>query len=137
MKKHVLLLLFANIIILLLMITACSKKGESTVNFLNFDEVVIEYQNSQDEKEDITLTDELDLIEITKAYDLVSINETSEPMGYPRFLINFKKNSSSVADWNIDNNHVTSGSQFGLGNHKIINGETIYESIKKIFSSNK
>lgn len=117
--------------------TACSKQKESSILSLDFDEIIIEYYISQDEKEEVTITDNIVLDELSKVYDSMSTStkETSEPMGFPRFLIKFQKDGSFVVDWSIDNNKIISGDQLGLGNREIKGDESIYDYIDEVFSS--
>ncbi|MBU5334311.1 hypothetical protein KQI61_19205 [Anaerocolumna aminovalerica] len=124
-------------VILMIAITACRKQEESAVNSFDFDEIIIEYHIRQGEKEEIKITNSTILDEIYKAYVSIDIsqNATSEPMGFPRFLVIFQKDDSYVADWSIDSSQITSGSQLGLGNYKITDEGFLYDYISDVFSS--
>jgi hypothetical protein len=108
----------------------------SRLSSLDFDEVIIGYQHSQDEAtEEISFMDGQILTDIFTKFSSISAYATSEPMGFPRFIVTFQKDGSTVADWLIDDNQVMASRQFGWGNRKITNGDAFYGDIYEMFST--
>jgi hypothetical protein len=116
---------------------------ENDMSFSDFDEIIIIYYidddsyDAKNEKEETVIIDKDSLAAIYELYNLTSfsIEETSQPMGFPRFSLKFQKSGLLVADWHINNILITSSSLFGLGNRRFTNDELIYEKINEIFSS--
>jgi len=143
------------VIVLLLLLTTvigCDNPKDSSQD-LNLDEIpdkvviiylanATEFPPVQAEGNSVEILDMVRIEEVVYLYQTMRYSETSRPMEFPRFFVQFFKGEKAIADFSVAQNStenddriiIVSGSEIGLGN-KVLESDVLLESISDIYAN--